>query len=786
MTKTKLNKIELSVFRGATKPVAIEFSPDKKLTMIFGENGTGKSSIVDAFDFICAQNFGSLEDRSGADKDLLASIPGKLEDLRVRLVTQRGEWSAACKGKSKHIEVKPPTGCPDVRILRRANILRLIEAQPNKRFEALQEYLDVQQIEKCEKSLGEAIRQKTDELGRYTTGFLQAQQSLEVQWKAEQSPGKSAEAWAKGEAVKDLSKLKAELAAAGSLVTSLSELEILQTACDTAASALSEAKTAHEKAETTQKSEEAKIVGQDGDLLELLQKARDMVAAKNPATCPVCQKPATAAHLVKELDERMATMKALEAAVKNAKATKRTFESASTTSANAEKAFLAKLAAVLPDVKTSSLEPATNLCLPAEHCSVIEDATKDVTTKIASATILMPLLTGIKGPLTTSKDAAQKTINQHAGISTQLEHLQTNRANQEATDALIRKLKKIEEVVAVTRKSFVGTVLQGISAEVERLYCAIHPSENVGRIKLSLDQKYFGSLHLQGDFHSAKGIAPQSLFSESHLDTLGFCVFLALAKQYKTDDSIIILDDVFTSVDSAHLDRLIDLVHDEEQHFSQVIITTHYRPWRDRYRNHRAPGDKVHFVELRSWTLDLGIRIQGMKLDLAELKATLVATPFVRQTVASMAGVFLENVLEFMARVYRCRLPLNPQPGYTLRELSDCFSSKLLSSLTVQRLIIEKDSAGAETQVWKDFRLAPLIAKVKGLAAVRNQVGAHFNDLGSHCTDAEIEELAKVAIELGDALICAEGGDLPSRSNSGSYHEARSKKVRLHPFAEPK
>ena len=196
-------------------------------------------------------------------------------------------------------------------------------------------------------------------------------------------------------------------------------------------------------------------------------------------------------------------------------------------------------------------------------------------------------------------------------------------------------MTSIEEVVSSTRKTFVSEVLKEISTEVERLYSKLHPDENVGGIRLSLDVERFGSLHLHGDFHTAKGIAPQSLFSESHLDTLGLCVFLALAKRYKTEDTLIILDDVLTSVDSAHLDRFIELIHEEEQHFSQVILTTHYRPWRDRYRNHRAPGNKVHFIELRPWTLPEGIRIQGMKLDLGELKDALRATSFDRQNVAA-------------------------------------------------------------------------------------------------------------------------------------------------------
>ena len=79
--------------------------------------------------------------------------------------------------------------------------------------------------------------------------------------------------------------------------------------------------------------------------------------------------------------------------------------------------------------------------------------------------------------------------------------------------------------------------------------------------------------------------------------------------------------------------------------------------------------------------------------------------------------------------------------GTYVKELSDCFPKKLVKALKVERLILEKDSAGVEQSVWKEVLLEPLITKVKGLAAVRNQVGAHFNELGSLCTDAEVESV---------------------------------------------
>ncbi|MBK7816426.1 MAG: AAA family ATPase [Sphingobacteriaceae bacterium] len=70
----KLNKLYLKSFRGATNPVTIEFDSNKKITMIFGENGNGKSTIADALICLLTDNKGSLDDKSSVDISFLKSL----------------------------------------------------------------------------------------------------------------------------------------------------------------------------------------------------------------------------------------------------------------------------------------------------------------------------------------------------------------------------------------------------------------------------------------------------------------------------------------------------------------------------------------------------------------------------------------------------------------------------------------------------------------------------------------------------------------------------------------
>lgn len=784
MEKTKLKQLVLTSFRGATHPVNIEFDPEKKVTLIFGENGTGKSSIVDAFSFLCEGKLGSLEERSGAENKHITSISSKAAQLHVKLTTAKGVWEAALNGSA--IEVKPPQGCPSVRILRRSKILSLIDRQPKERFDALREYIEVPGIDKSEKGLREVVKDTNDELTLQAKAFTQAQAALGGLWEKEGKLGGSADAWAKAEKAKDLTLLKNDVTEIDKILASIRDVEKTKLTWDKAVGDIAPAEAAYKKAVAAQTVEEQKVIGQNASLLTLLKEAKDYVAAtKSLEACPVCQKPVEADKLAAELQGRIAAMSSLATATNTTTTQKKLFDAAKSKLDAAQEAYLIALADLGGLIKASKLAAVTSAAIPTATTDTLTNDALSIADKLAVAPNLLAVLPCLKTALDKQKTEAQTSTAQQNAITLQLDTMLKKDSEQKGTGGLLVKLKRALEIVETARKKFVTSVLVEISGETERLYSTLHPNEEIGKIRLALDPNKIGSLHLRGTFHTEKDITPQSLFSESHLDTLGFCVFLALAKKYKDDDTIVILDDVMTSVDRDHLDRFIELLHDEEKHFSQFIVTTHYQPWRDRYRNHRAPGGKVHFIELRPWSLGTGIRVQGMKLCLDELRQVMAASPFDRQAAASKSGIFMENMLEFLARVYACKLPLTSQSGYTLRELTDCFPSKLLKLLKVERITVVKDAAGNETSSTATIQLEPIILQIKGLATVRNQVGCHYNFEAANVSDKEVEELGKTTVIFGEALICAEYGDLPSRNRSGTYHESRSGKVRLYPFDQP-
>jgi wobble nucleotide-excising tRNase len=111
-----------------------------------------------------------------------------------------------------------------------------------------------------------------------------------------------------------------------------------------------------------------------------------------------------------------------------------------------------------------------------------------------------------------------------------------------------------------------------------------------------------------------------------------------LAKRGIADKTIVILDDVLGSVDQQHMGQTLDMLLGESKSFSQLIMTTHYRPLRDRFKFSHKPTAPVQLIELKPWNFEQGIRSGKTKLYVDELKQQLKEDDFRRDVIASQAG----------------------------------------------------------------------------------------------------------------------------------------------------
>lgn len=444
----------------------------------------------------------------------------------------------------------------------------------------------------------------------------------------------------------------------------------------------------------------------------------------------------------------------------------------------AGKEFCKAIRALGELLRKSKLSEVTDIDVPWDSFTQLMSGAEVSVAIEGEARKLWTLVASSRPNLKSRKDTAQKSVNHYNAVRGHVDTYRTKQSRAQALEASHKKLQELYDISSGERKTYIEEILGKISDEVEKLYDQIHPDEGIGKIRFYLKPNTIGSLEFDGHFQSASEIPPQAYYSESHLDTLGICVFLALAKFFKTDKTVVVLDDVLTSIDGPHLDRFMELLHKEAATFKQVIVTTHYRPWRDRYRWAKGPIANTQMIELGPWTLEKGLNIGEFLTAIEELRKSLSVGPFDRQVIASKAGIILESLLDFLTLKYRCSVPRNATGEHTLGELAQGIDSKLAKELR-SRKSPAKGAAKEETS------LKPLIDTATEQGWVRNTVGCHFNSLGSEITDAEVKSFGNQVLSLADALICPYCHTLPTKRPSGSFWQCGCGDLEFYPLVYP-
>ncbi|MEO0771394.1 MAG: AAA family ATPase, partial [Cyanobacteria bacterium J06649_4] len=102
MSTQRLQSLTIQNLRGSVETFTLEFEKGKPLTVIYGENGTGKSTICDAFEFLGHGKVGSIEGRGlGRLPGYWASLGKTSADISVELKTANEEGCCAQANNSK-------------------------------------------------------------------------------------------------------------------------------------------------------------------------------------------------------------------------------------------------------------------------------------------------------------------------------------------------------------------------------------------------------------------------------------------------------------------------------------------------------------------------------------------------------------------------------------------------------------------------------------------------------------------------------------------------------------
>lgn len=614
---TRIDSLTIKGVRGL-KNAALHF--DGKGLFLYGENGVGKSSVIDSLEFLFTGEIAHLSGTQG----LSTKSHGKHVDVGVKEMGVFASFRSPEGSISRELGASPKVS-PELTefydslhnggfILRRGKLLDFIAEQPAGRSRALEGLMGIENLNTVELAV---IALRDDTLGSMKSADAQtellratlAQEAgiatdppsplyrivniflqnaslplLESDLDIEKPPS---------EDLATTSRLQTHI----QLITTLEHLLSSTLLPDSVRTALSNV-----LSDIRQIDREA--VAKAARASELLRGGLEEISAHDADTCPICE----------QTIDREATLARLAARIHE-------------TSLLSEKATkirsgLSECIARLQSPYNSSVE-AKSL---AEKSESMPELTKFLSCRNGELAKLMDALKELRelSPVPGIEERIKNVYDLEADVKRFLqdcqEQLKTFQGSavalrakalwalgqakivlgEQARSTHLKQTLELSEscvnLVSNSKRETVLSVYAEIQQEVTRLYLRIHPSEDHGNVTLKLGRRASTELRVRSFGHDE--VDPRAYSSEGHLDTLGLCIFLALYAKLHQNAPLLVLDDVLSSVDANHRLRVAGVLLTEFND-RQLIVSTHDWIW---FEELLRLADSMHIrQDFHSW-----------------------------------------------------------------------------------------------------------------------------------------------------------------------------------------
>ena len=217
------------------------------------------------------------------------------------------------------------------------------------------------------------------------------------------------------------------------------------------------------------------------------------------------------------------------------------------------------------------------------------------------------------------------------------------------------------------QKEDLGNLLQQISGRVATIYSALHPGEDLDAV--SIEPWTAKGVELAINFYGSRQRPPHGVLSESHLNSLAIALFLAMAASFNEKLGFLILDDVINSFDVEHRGRLAELLADGFADW-QLIVLTHDQQFFE-HLSRRAPSWRK--IEFTSWSHASGPRTTKYETSgmLAAARERLQSGDV--QGAATKGRRALEELLQEVCEALWAPLPFRRGQANDRREIGELF-----------------------------------------------------------------------------------------------------------------
>lgn len=143
-------------------------------------------------------------------------------------------------------------------------------------------------------------------------------------------------------------------------------------------------------------------------------------------------------------------------------------------------------------------------------------------------------------------------------------------------------LKIIYDEFIKKQKEGLENFITTFSGKINEFYQFMNPNEPFQEIKIVTigEDDELNGLTIEYKYEGNWVSPPQKYFSESHLNCFGLSFFLASVIAFNKESKFVVLDDVISSFDSTHRKKFADLIIEKFNDY-QFIVLTHEREWFD-------------------------------------------------------------------------------------------------------------------------------------------------------------------------------------------------------------
>jgi DNA repair exonuclease SbcCD ATPase subunit len=282
-------------------------------------------------------------------------------------------------------------------------------------------------------------------------------------------------------------------------------------------------------------------------------------------------------------------------------------------------------------------------------------------------------------------------------------------------------IKRQEEALTVFLETF--------SKDINDYYTSMNSNEKVEGIKLGSLKDKNGDLigiTIEYRFFDETKTQPRAYLSESHINCLGLSFFLASVKAFNKENHFFILDDVISSFDRGHRARFAKLLIDKFNEY-QVIFLTHEKDFFELVSSDvKSKGWNIHQI---TWTPEKGTGIEKGTVDIKER----IKKKFDEKNTDGLGNdirIYTEKVMK--------EISMNIEANVTFK-YNDINEKRMAPELldSIQNKIASKSM---------ELKAVADISRIKGMPMFIGNTTSHDNDFQASIEDIEVmwEDIGKL------------------------------------------